>query len=175
MMAATHTLEELRARVGTELGVSQWFRVDQSLIDEFGHSTKDLDELHVNPEWAARETPYGGTIAFGFWTLSMLTHFSHEIGMWPTDVAYALNYGLDRVRWIQPVKVGSRIRMRCSIADLADRGDDRVLIRTHILIEIEDEPRPALTAEWLGLFVLGNGVAEDGTAAGRERRPPPLA
>lgn len=152
-MAARYTVEELRARLGQELGTSAWFTVEQDLIDEFARSTKDLDQLHVNPAWAARETPYGGTIAFGFWTLSMLTHFSHEIGMWPVDVDYALNYGLERVRWVHPVKVGSRIRMRCTLAELAERGEGGVLIRTSNLIEIEGETRPALTAEWLGLFI----------------------
>jgi acyl dehydratase len=152
-MAARYTVEELHARLGQELGTSEWFTVEQDLIDEFARSTKDLDQLHVNPAWAARETPYGGTIAFGFWTLSMLTHFSHEIGMWPVDVDYALNYGLERVRWIHPVKVGARIRMRCTLAELAERGEGGVLIRTSNLIEIEGEARPALTAEWLGLFI----------------------
>lgn len=153
-MAARYTVELLRARLGQELGTSEWLDVEQGLIDEFGRSTKDMDQLHVNPAWAERETPYGGTIAFGFWTLSMLTHFSHEIGMWPVDVDYALNYGLERVRWVHPVKVGARIRMRCTLADLTERGDGRLLIRTSNLIEIEGETRPALTAEWLGLFVL---------------------
>lgn len=154
-MGARYTVEQLRTRLGQELGVSEWFGVEQDLIDEFARSTKDLDQLHINPAWAARETPYGGTIAFGFWTLSMLTHFSHEIGMWPVDVDYALNYGLERVRWVHPVKVGSRIRMRCTLAELNERGEGGLLIRTSNVIEIEGESRPALTAEWLGLFIRG--------------------
>lgn len=158
-MAARYTIEELRARLGQELGTSNWLTVEQDLIDEFARSTKDLDKLHVNPAWAARETPYGGTIAFGFWTLSMLTHFSHEVGMWPVDVDYALNYGLERVRWVHPVKVGSRIRMRCTLAELTDRGEGGLLIRTSNLIEIEGEARPALTAEWLGLFIRDEETA----------------
>jgi acyl dehydratase len=158
-MAARYTIEELRARLGQELGTSDWLTVEQDLIDEFARSTKDLDKLHVNPAWAARETPYGGTIAFGFWTLSMLTHFSHEVGMWPVDVDYALNYGLERVRWVHPVKVGSRIRLRCTLAELTDRGEGGLLIRTSNLIEIEGEARPALTAEWLGLFIRDEETA----------------
>jgi acyl dehydratase len=158
-MAARYTIEELRARLGQELGTSDWLTVEQDLIDEFARSTKDLDKLHVNPAWAARETPYGGTIAFGFWTLSMLTHFSHEVGMWPVDVDYALNYGLERVRWVHPVKVGSRIRMRCTLAELTDRVEGGLLIRTSNLIEIEGEARPALTAEWLGLFIRDEETA----------------
>ncbi len=153
-MAARYTVEDLRQRVGRELGVSDWFEVQQAMMDEFARSTNDHDKLHTSPEWAARETPYGGTIAFGFWTLSMLTRFSHEIGMWPIDAAYALNYGLDRVRWVQPVPVGSRIRMRCTLAALEPRGEQHLRIRTNNVIEIEGETRPALTAEWLGLFIL---------------------
>jgi len=170
-MGARYTVDDLWARIGTELGISQWMEVRQELIDQFGHATKDLDELHVDPAWAARETPYGGTIAFGFWTLSMLTHFSHEIDMWPVDAAYALNYGLDRVRWIHPVPVGSRIRMRCHLVDLEDRGNDQLLIRTRNLIEIQSEERPALSAEWLGLFVRAN-AGHDAGAAPDDAAPP---
>jgi len=166
-MAAHYTVDELRARIGTELGVSDWLTVEQDLLDEFARSTKDLDWLHVNPDWAARETPYGGTIAFGFWTLSMLTHFSHQVGMWPTDAAYALNYGLDRVRWLHPVKTGARIRMRCTLAELSERDDGRLRIRTSNLVEIEGEPRPALSAEWLGLFVLEDAQAGSAPSSAR--------
>lgn len=172
-MAAGYTLQQMRARVGSELGVSGWLKVEQPMIDEFARSTKDLDWLHVNPAWAARETPYGGTIAFGFWTLSMLTHFSHQVGMWPVDVAYALNYGLDRVRWVHPVKVGSRIRMRCTLAELSERGDDRLLIRTSNLVEIEGESRPALTAEWLGLFIPGGASSDGESPVERPSAPEP--
>lgn len=166
-MAAKYTVREMRDRIGTTLGVSQWLKVEQSMIDDFAHATRDFDWLHINPTWAAGETPYGGTIAFGFWTLSMLTHFSHEVGMWPVDMEYALNYGLDRVRWIHPVKVGARIRMRCTLAELTGRDDQRVLIRTTNLIEIEGEARPAMSAVWLGLFVprkshRGNPLIPDG-------------
>jgi len=152
MMAVRYTVDEMLGRVGAELGVSDWLTVDQGLIDGFGRSTLDMEWLHVDPERATQEGPYGGPIAFGFWTLSMLTHFSHEIGMWPTDVAYGLNYGLDRVRWLNPVPVGARIRMRCTLSDFEARGDGRFLIRTTNVVEMADL-RPALIAEWLGLFV----------------------
>jgi acyl dehydratase len=150
----SYTCEEMRLRIGEELGVSDWLTVSQPMIDQFSESTLDPDWIHVDPGRAARETPFGGAIAFGFWTLSMLTHFSHEIGMWPKDVEYALNYGLDRVRWLNPVPVGARIRNRCVLLALEDRGDDRVLIRTSNSIEIEGQERPALVADWLGLFVM---------------------
>jgi acyl dehydratase len=157
----SYTAQEMRLMVGQELGVSNWLEVIQPMIDKFSDSTLDPDWIHVDPERAARETPFGGSIAFGFWTLSMLTHFSHEIGMWPKDVEYALNYGLERVRWVSPVPVGARIRNRCLLLALDDRGEDRVMIRTANTIEIEDQARPALVAEWLGLFVM----RRDGAAA----------
>jgi acyl dehydratase len=147
------SLEEMRERVGSELGVTAWFNVDQALMDGFGAATQDPDWMHIDPQRAAAEGPYGGTIAFGFWTLAMLTRFSHEVGMWPSDVAYGLNYGLERVRWVHPVKVGSRIRMRCELLGLEDRGEGRFLVRTHNVVEIEGVERPALVAEWLGMFV----------------------
>lgn len=153
MSRYARTFEDMRSRIGAELGVSDWLLVEQTLIDGFGRATKDMDWLHVDTERARAEGPYGGTIAFGFWTLSMLTHFSHQIGMWPKDVAYGLNYGLEHVRWLHPVKVGSRIRMRCTLLDLEDRGNGRFLIRTRNEVEIEGVSRPALVAEWLGMFV----------------------
>lgn len=148
-----YTCSDLIKMKGLELGVSQWLTVTQELMRGFGESTKDDDWLHLDPVRAASETSFGGTIAFGFWTLSMLTHFSHEIGMWPSDIGYGLNYGLDRVRWISPVPVGSRIRNRCVLIRFDERDEGQFLIRTSNTIEIEGKERPALLAEWLGLFV----------------------
>lgn len=161
------TCAEMKSRIGEELGVSDWFDVTQTLIDQFSASTCDPDWIHIDPERAAQETPFGGSIAFGFWTLSMLTHFSHQIGMWPTDAAYALNYGLERVRWISPVPVGARIRNRCRLMDFEERGPGRFMIRTANQVEVEGAERPALVAEWLGLFLT--------EAAARVETPPKLA
>lgn len=162
MKGQLQSLEKLAECVGTQLGVSGWLTVEQHLIDSFGRSTLDMDWMHVEPARAAAEGPFGGPIAFGFWSLSLLTHFSHEISMWPDDVAYALNYGLERVRWVTPVLVGARIRMRCQLLELTDKGDGRFMIRTENVIEIEGEERPALVAEWLGLFIRA-GAATVGT------------
>jgi acyl dehydratase len=147
------TCAEMKRKVGETLGVTSWVEVTQELITKFGESTRDLDWIHLDPERAAKETPYGGTIAFGFWTLSMLTYFSHDVGMWPSDIDYGLNYGLERVRWMSPVRVGSRIRNRCELLAFEERGDDQVQIRTLNTIEIEGADKPALVAEWLGLFL----------------------
>jgi acyl dehydratase len=158
MIAREFTCEEMKVRVGQELGVSDWLLVTQKMIDQFSESTRDPDWIHVNPERAARETPFGGTIAFGFWTLSMLTHFSHQIGMWPKDVEYALNYGLESVRWVAPVPVGARIRNRCVLKSFEERDAGRFMIRTANTVELEHSERPALVAEWLGLFLNASGI-----------------
>jgi acyl dehydratase len=152
-----HTCKDLMNMRGAELGVSQWIVADQQLMNGFGASTKDDDWLHLDPRRAAQETEFGGTIAFGFWTLSMLTHFSHDVGMWPSDIGYGLNYGLDRVRWINPVPVGSRIRNRCMLLSFDERSEGKFLIRTSNTVEIEGQERPALSAEWLGLFIKSTG------------------
>lgn len=153
MKAGSHTLDSMRALLGQEVGLTDWLPVEQKLIDGFAAATLDPEWLHIDVERAARESPYGGTIAFGFWTLSLLTYFSHQIGLWPADVKYGLNYGLDRVRWISPLRVGSRIRNRAVLTSWDDKGDDRILFRTRNTIEIEGEAKPALVADWLGLFV----------------------
>lgn len=153
MTAAMRTLKDLYDCVGSEIGVTDWIPVEQEAMLMFGAATRDPDWLHVDPERARRDGPYGGTIAFGFWTLAMLTYCSHEVGMWPRDVRYALNYGLDRVRWISPVPVGAHVRMRCRLLALDERADGTIRIRTLNTMEIKGCERPAMTAEWIGLFV----------------------
>lgn len=148
-----YTCRDLMGMQGSELGVSDWLTVDQERINGFGASTLDDDWLHLDPARARAEAGFDGTIAFGFWTLSMLTYFSHQLGMWPSDIGYGLNYGLEKVRWINPVPVGSRIRNRCVLLDFAEREKNRFLIRTSNTVEIEGQDRPALVAEWLGLFI----------------------
>ncbi|MCG8503034.1 MAG: hypothetical protein MI755_00385, partial [Sphingomonadales bacterium] len=92
-------------------------------------------------------------VAFGFWTLSMLTYFSYQLKLHPEDAAYAVNYGLDRVRWIAPVPVGSRIRCRAKLLDARHKDSDRIVMRTRNLIEVENQNQPAMEAVWLGLLV----------------------
>lgn len=163
---------QMAAKIGEELGVSDWLLVTQQLIDRFSDSTLDPDWIHIDPQRAARDTPFGGTIAFGFWTLSMLTHFSHQIGMWPSDVEYALNYGLERVRWVTPVPIGSRIRNRCRLVSFEGRGASKFMIRTSNTIELEGSERPALVAEWLGLFLTVAGDSPPTPTGIRDDRRP---
>lgn len=129
--------------------------VDQTRIDEFSDATLAPDWMHIDPERAQRDGPFGGTIAFGFWTMSMLTYFlRHTAGRdYPEGAIYGLNYGLDRVRLMAPVRVGKRIRNHAKIADVTERGKGRFLVKTENTVEIEGEDKPAMVAEWLFMLV----------------------
>ncbi len=137
--------------VGQELGVSSWQMIDQHRIDAFADCTGDHQWIHVDVERAKREGPFGGTIAHGYLTLSMLAPLQQEIGVIPEDAGQAINYGLDKLRFVTPVKAGSRIRMRATLLSVEDRGKGRLLLRTGNTFEIEGEEKPALTAESLAL------------------------
>jgi acyl dehydratase len=155
---AGRTLAEARRRLGSELGASDWVTIDQARIDAHAATTGDRDWLHNDPERAAREGPYGGTIAQGSLVLSLLVGFVNEIAPFADDIAFALNYGFDRVRFVRPVPVGSRVRARMRLADLRPKGPGRWLAVIDARIEREGADEPALVAEWLGL-VLEKGAA----------------
>jgi acyl dehydratase len=141
---------------GRETRVSDWLEVEQPSIDRFAAATRDPDWMHIDPERARREGPFDGTIAFGFWTLSMLTYLTRSTlgGDYPPGVRYGFNYGLDRVRLMAPVPVGSRIRNHFRIVDIEDRGDSRFVVRSENRIEVEGEEKPAMIAVWLGMLVF---------------------
>lgn len=147
--------KEVEASFGTGPLVSSWLEVTQQLMDEFGAATLDPDWMHVDPVRAARDGPFEGTIAFGFWTLSLLTHFLREVvGQdYPPGVSYGFNYGLDRVRFVRPIPVGSRIRNRMEIVEVRPKGEGRFLVRTRNRIEIEGDAGPAMVADWLMMLV----------------------
>ena len=147
-------IDNLGAYVGRELGITPWLTIDQERIDLFARVTEDLNPLHVDPV-AAKAGPFGRTIAHGFLTLSLLSHFSYQAGLQPAGVAYGLNYGFERVRFMAPVPVGSRIRNRIVLTDASDKGAGRFVLRTQNTVEIEGGRKPALVAVWLGLFVKG--------------------
>ena len=128
--------------------------VDQKLMDEFGAATLDPDWMHLDPDRAAREGPFDGTVAFGFWTMSMLSYLvrsasGHE---YPEGASYGLNYGFDRVRLMSPVPVGSRIRNHSRLLDVEDRGGGRFVVKTENRVEIEGVEKPAMIADWLVLL-----------------------
>ncbi|MCY4237529.1 MAG: MaoC family dehydratase [Rhodospirillaceae bacterium] len=150
---STFTFDTAPALIGTELGVTKWHPVTQKQVNQFANVTQDHDWIHINPERARQEGPYDGTISFGFFTLSLLTAFSHEVGLWPSDARYGLNYGLNKVRWITPVLVGSRIRGRFALIGFDPHASGGYMSTTEATVEIEGCNKPAMVAEWLGLFM----------------------
>ena len=145
------TLDEIRARVGSEVGVSSWLTIDQGRIEAFADATEDRQFIHVDPE-AAAKTPFGGTIAHGFLTLSLLSRMAAEAMLIPEGVRMAVNYGLDRVRFLSPVKSGRRVRGRFTLDSIEEKAPGQWLLRHVVTVEIEGEDKPALTAVWLGLM-----------------------
>jgi acyl dehydratase len=147
------SLDEIRGRVGQEVGVSSWLAMDQQRIDVFADSTEDRQFIHVDPQ-AAAQTPFGTTIAHGFLSLSMLSRMAADAMLVPDSMKMAVNYGLDRVRFIAPVKSGKRIRGRFRLDSMEEKAPGQLLLRHTVTVEIEGEEKPALTAEWLGLMFV---------------------
>lgn len=125
--------------------------VDQARIDAFAEATDDRQFIHTDPAGAA-QTPFGTTIAHGFLSLSLLSRMGAEAMLIPEGVTMAVNYGLDRVRFLAPVKSGKRVRGRFTLDSLEEKAPGQVLMRHLVTVEIEDEEKPALTAVWLGLI-----------------------
>jgi len=144
-------LDEIRSRLGSEVGVSSWLAIDQARIDEFADATDDHQFIHVDPD-AAAKTPFGGTIAHGFLTLSLLSRMAADAMMVPEGVKMAVNYGFDRVRFLAPVKSGRRVRGRFTLDSIEEKAPGQWLLRHTVTVEIEGEAKPALTAQWLGLM-----------------------
>ena len=153
MPEASSTLEAARQRIGEELGLSDWATIDQAKLDDHARITGDEDWLHNDPERAARESPFGKTIAQGSLLISMLVGFVTQIAPLADDIAYGLNYGFDRVRFIRPVSVDSRIRGRMVLKDVRLKGDNRYLVTIEATIEQEGADQPRVAAEWLALVV----------------------
>lgn len=156
MSALIDALQQSEALIGTEVGVSNWIEVDQTMIDDFAKTTRDDQWIHIDPERAARETPFGGTIAHGFLTLSLASRFAYDcFGMLPGQ-EMGINYGLNKLRFLMPVRAGSRLRGRFTLQEVKARSETE-LLRTNILtVDIEGQDTPALVAEWLGLAIFKN-------------------
>ncbi len=150
-----YSVEDVRSGFGTDRFTSGWLDVTQALMDRFGEATLDPDWMHTDPDRARREGPFEGTVAFGFWTMSMLTWFLRECtGVeYPPGALYGLNYGFDRVRLMSPVPVGSRIRNHMTIVAIDPRGPGRFRVTMHNVVEVEGVARPAMVADWLILLV----------------------
>jgi acyl dehydratase len=145
------TLDDIRSRIGDETGCSSWLPVDQDRITAFAEATEDKQFIHVDPD-AASQTPFGGTIAHGFLTLSLLSRMAAETILIPDTTKMIVNYGFDRVRFLAPVRSGKRVRGRFTLDGVEDKQPGQILLRHVVNVEIEGEDKPALSAVWLTLL-----------------------
>jgi len=153
MFESNISIEDFKNSAGTELGPSDWLLIDQQRINQFAEATNDFQFIHVDAEKAAA-SPFGSTIAHGFLTLSLISHLVSQIMLKPEGTVMGINYGSDKVRFIQPVKVNSRVRARARIEKVSARPGGQYLTKTTTTIEIENESRPALVAEILSLYII---------------------
>ena len=145
------TTEEIREKIGLPIGVSEWITVGQDRIEQFADATDDHQFIHVDPKLAA-QTPFGGTIAHGFLSLSLLSRMAADVMLIPDTTKMAVNYGLDRVRFLAPVKSGKRLRGHFTLTSADEKSPGQLLLKHNVTVEIEGEEKPALTADWLGLI-----------------------
>ena len=148
-----YSMGSLESFAGREIGVSGWHVVDQKRIDAFADCTGDRQWIHVDVERARRESPYGGTIAHGYLALSLVGTLCIEAGVVPPDASAALNYGLDKVRFLAPVRAGVRVRNRVALASVERKDGGRALIGIRNTLEIEGETKPALVADTLAMLI----------------------
>ena len=146
-------VDQLGDYVGKEIGESDWFTVDQDRINAFADATNDHQFIHVDPE-AAKATPWGTTIAHGFLTLSLVPFLTASAGIIPEGMVMAINYGSDKVRFLEAVKVGSDVRAKVRLADVTPKGPGRLLFKTEVTVEIKGSEKPALIAETLSMFIV---------------------
>lgn len=147
------TIEEMQAAVGGDPVASSWIAVDQARIDQFAEATGDHQFIHVDPDMA-KQTPFGGTIAHGFLTLSLLSAMKAEVASVPSTLRMAINYGFDRVRFLAPVRSGKRVRGHFRAIAFTEKKPGQWQETSEVTIEIEGEDKPALTAEWITLYFV---------------------
>ncbi|HEX9932235.1 MAG TPA: MaoC family dehydratase [Allosphingosinicella sp.] len=145
------SIEEIAMKVGQEVGVSEWIPIDQARIDAFADVTDDRQFIHVDPEAAAR-TPFGGTVAHGFLTLSLLSRMAADAMLIPDTVKMGVNYGFEKVRFMAPVRSGKRVRGRFRLERLDEKRPGQWQFTHQVTVEIEGEDKPALIADWIGLI-----------------------
>ena len=147
------SIEDIQGKVGAEVGVSDWILIDQGSIDTFAEVTDDHQFIHVDPAAAAR-TPFGGTVAHGFLTLSLLSRMASDAMLRPEQVKMGVNYGFDKVRFMAPVRSGKRVRGRFRLDRFEEKRPGQWQFVHHVTVEIEGEDKPALIADWIGLIFV---------------------
>lgn len=156
MSALARALATEQEKIGTEVGVSNWITVDQEMIDRFAEVTHDDQWIHVDPDRAAAETPFGGAIAHGFLTLSLASRFVYDVLPEQPGQVMGINYGFNKLRFLAPVPAGSRLRGRFVLKDVRQRSAIELLREHALTIEIDGEKTPALVADWLGLSIFAD-------------------
>jgi len=153
------TLSNINDFVGRELGVSSWITVEQSRINQFADCTGDHQWIHVDVDRAKRESPFRSAVAHGYLTLALIAPLAMEIGVVPKDAAAGFNYGLDKVRFLAPVKAGARVRLRVVLVGVEPKDAGQLVIKTMNTLEVEGSDKPALIAETLALLIPGKAAA----------------
>lgn len=149
------SLETAKQLIGEEVGVSPWLEITQARVNQFAEATGDFQFIHIDPERAKAETAFGGSIAHGFLTLSLLSMLSAQSSTVKIEgCRVSINYGLDKVRFMNPVKVGCRIRARFTLMSAEEKSPGHFLLKHQAIIDIEGENKPAMIAQWLGMSVL---------------------
>jgi acyl dehydratase len=146
--------EELASKVGSKIGPGEWVTLEQERINTFADCTEDHQFIHIDEEKAA-QTPFGGTIAHGFLTLSMLVKMCEGDGIVPENVVMGINYGFNKIRFLAPVRAGKRVRAHRELVSVEEKDGNRFLMTQSVSVEIEGEETPALVAEWLSMVVCG--------------------
>jgi acyl dehydratase len=152
-MTKTIKAEDLPGLIGTELEPSPWLEITQERVNQFADATNDHQFIHVDPE-KAKQTPFGGPIAHGFLSLSLLSYLNAQSPVVPENTVMGINYGSDRVRYLTPVAVGKRIRSRQKILEASEKQPGQWLVKTAVTVDIEGEKMPALIAEILSMFIV---------------------
>src|SRR3982075_3703439 len=146
------SFEAYQNMVGSEIGVSSWHLVDQNRINVYADVIEDHQFIHVDPERAKKETAFGTTVAHGFLTMSLMSIMSYEVMPVIEGTTMGVNYGFDKLRFLSPVRSGSRVRSRFTLMEAGLRKPTELLSRTSVSVEIEGEAKPAIAADWLGLI-----------------------
>ncbi|HEX8621577.1 MAG TPA: MaoC family dehydratase [Allosphingosinicella sp.] len=147
------SIEDIQSRVGSEVGVSDWIAIDQARIDAFADVTEDPQFIHIDPE-AAAKTPFGGTVAHGFLTLSLLSRMAADAMLRPEAVKMGVNYGFEKVRFMAAVRSGRRVRGRFTLVRCEEKRPGQWQFVHNVTVEIEGEEKPALVADWIGLIFV---------------------
>ena len=152
-MTTTINTKALNDYIGKESGVSKWFTISQAQIDMFADATHDHQFIHVDAE-KAKQTPFGTTIAHGFLSLSLLSAIAYDASINLENTVMGLNYGFDKIRFLQPVKVNSRVRGRMTLSNVIEKRPGQFLFSWDVTVEIESEDKPALSAQWLTMAIV---------------------